>query len=109
MGELERRPNAWALTPLVVFLLTYLVVSIVAGDFYKMPITVAFVISSIVAIAISKGGKLSNRIEQFCRGGQQQYHADGIDLHPRRCLRADRQGNGCRRRYRESGDVHPAR
>ena len=45
MGELERRPNAWALTPLVVFLLTYLVVSIVAGDFYKMPITVAFVIS----------------------------------------------------------------
>ena len=42
--------------------------SIVAGDFYKMPITVAFVISSIVAIAISKGGKLSNRIEQFCRG-----------------------------------------
>lgn len=24
------------------------------GDFYKMPITVAFVISSIVAIAISK-------------------------------------------------------
>lgn len=68
MGELGRRPNAWALTPLVVFLLTYLVVSIVAGDFYKMPITVAFVISSIVAIAISKGGKLSNRIEQFCRG-----------------------------------------
>lgn len=110
MGELERRPNAWALTPLVVFLLTYLVVSIVAGDFYKMPITVAFVISSIVAIAISKGGKLSNRIEQFCRGGgQQQYHADGIDLHPRRGLRADRQGDGCRRRYRESGDVHPAR
>lgn len=54
MGELERRPNAWALTPLVVFLLTYLVISIVAGDFYKMPITVAFVISSIVAIAISR-------------------------------------------------------
>ncbi len=61
-------PNAWALIPLGVFLLTYLAVSIIAGDFYKMPITVAFVISSVVAIAISKGGKLSNRIEQFCRG-----------------------------------------
>lgn len=61
-------PNPWALTPLVVFLLSYLVVSIIAGDFYKMPITVAFVIASVVAIAISKGGKLSNRIEQFCRG-----------------------------------------
>ena len=24
-------------------------------------------------------------------------------------VRADRQGDGCRRRYRESGDVHPAR
>ena len=32
MGELERRPNAWALTPLVVFLLTYLVISIVADN-----------------------------------------------------------------------------
>lgn len=65
---LNHTPNAWALLPLAVFLLSYLVVSILAGDFYKMPITVAFVISSIVAIAISKGGKLNNRIEQFCRG-----------------------------------------
>ena len=61
-------PNAWALFPLVVFLFTYLVVSILAGDFYKMPITVAFSIASVVAIAQSKGGKLNNRIEQFCRG-----------------------------------------
>lgn len=42
--------------------------SIIAGDFYKMPITVAFVIASVVAIAMSKGSKISNRIEQFCRG-----------------------------------------
>lgn len=61
-------PNPWALTPLVAFLLVYLVVSIIAGDFYKMPITVAFVIASVVAIGMSKGGKLNNRIEQFCRG-----------------------------------------
>lgn len=33
-----------------------------------MPITVAFVLASVVAIGMSKGGKLSNRIEQFCRG-----------------------------------------
>lgn len=67
-SRLHHAPNPWALAPLVVFLLSYLVVSIIAGDFYKMPITVAFVVSSVVAIAISKGGKLSNRIEQFCRG-----------------------------------------
>ena len=66
-SRLHHAPNPWALTPLVVFLLSYLVVSIIAGDFYKMPITVAFVIASVVAIAMSKG-KLSNRIEQFCRG-----------------------------------------
>ena len=68
-SRLHHAPNPWALTPLVVFLLSYLVVSIIAGDFYKMPITVAFVIASVVAIAMSKGGKISNRIEQFCRGG----------------------------------------
>ena len=67
-SRLHHAPNPWALTPLVVFLLSYLVVSIIAGDFYKMPITVAFVVSSVVTIAIFKGGKLSNRIEQFCRG-----------------------------------------
>lgn len=61
-------PNAWALLPLAVFLVSYLLVSIAAGNFYKMPITVAFVVACIVAIALSKGGKLSNRIEQFCRG-----------------------------------------
>lgn len=67
-SPLNHTPNAWALLPLGVFLISYLLVSILVGDFYKMPITVAFVISSIVAIAISKGGKLNNRIEQFCRG-----------------------------------------
>lgn len=64
----QHTPNVWALLPLGVFLLSYLVVSCIAGDFYKMPITVSFVLSSVVAIAISKGGKLNSRIEQFCKG-----------------------------------------
>ena len=66
--KLNHAPNPFALIPLAVFLVAYLVVSIAAGDFYKMPITVAFLLASIVSIAISKGGKLSNRIEQYCRG-----------------------------------------
>ena len=64
----QPRPNAWALVPLGVFLISYLVVSIIAGDFYKMPITVAFVISSIVAVAMAKNGNLQKRIETFCQG-----------------------------------------
>lgn len=66
--KLLHTPNAWALLPLGVFLFSYLIVSILAGDFYKMPITVAFVIASVVAIALSKGGKLNQRVEQYCRG-----------------------------------------
>lgn len=66
--KLNHAPNPFALIPLAVFLVAYLVVSIAADDFYKMPITVAFLLASIVSIAISKGGKLSNRIEQYCRG-----------------------------------------
>lgn len=61
-------PNPFALIPLAVFLLSYLAVSLAAGDFYKMPITVAFVISSVVAVWMSKGGNLHNRIELFCKG-----------------------------------------
>ncbi len=61
-------PNPFALIPLGVFLISYLAVSLAAGDFYKMPITVAFVLSSVVAIAMSKGATLHSRIELFCKG-----------------------------------------
>ena len=37
---IHHEANVWALLPLGVFLLTYLVVSVIAGDFCKMPITV---------------------------------------------------------------------
>jgi len=61
-------PNPYALIPLGVFLFAYLIVSILAGDFYKMPITVAFLLSAIVAIAMSRGENLHARIERFCKG-----------------------------------------
>ena len=51
----------------MVFILLYLVTSIIAGDFYKVPITVAFMVSSIYAIATTKG-KLRRRINVFSRG-----------------------------------------
>ena len=61
-------PNPLALIPLAVFLVSYLAVSLAVGDFYKMPITVAFVLSSVVAIWMCKGATLHNRIELFCKG-----------------------------------------
>lgn len=62
------KPNFKALAPLAVFLLSYLAVSIAAGDFYKMPITVAFLLASAVGIAMIKGGNLQHKIEAFCQG-----------------------------------------
>ena len=57
-----------ALSPIVVFILFYLVTSIVAGDFYKIPITVAFMVSSIYAIVVFTGKPLMHRIDSYSRG-----------------------------------------
>ena len=58
----------WALSPLLVFLCLYLVTSLIVNDFYKVPITVAFLISSVYAICITKGLLLNDRIMQFSVG-----------------------------------------
>ena len=57
-----------ALSPLLVFILFYLVTSIVAGDFYKIPITVAFMVSSIYAIIVTGNQPVMQRINIFSRG-----------------------------------------
>lgn len=58
-----------ALSPLLVFIFIYLFTSIVAGDFYKMPITVAFMLSSIYAVSIAAyHNGLKNSIDMFNRG-----------------------------------------
>jgi Na+/H+ antiporter NhaC len=56
-----------AISPLIFFIITYLATSIVARDFYKVPITVAFMLTAIFSIAVSKG-RLNNRIKTFNRG-----------------------------------------
>ena len=57
-----------ALSPLGMFIVLYLVTSIIAGDFYKVPITVAFMVSSIYAVIIHGGRPLRERIDIFSRG-----------------------------------------
>ena len=59
-----------ALSPLGAFVILYLVTSIVAGDFYKVPITVAFMVSSIYAIVIAKDKPLKERVDIFSRGAR---------------------------------------
>lgn len=58
-----------ALSPLIIFVALYLVTSIVAGDFYTIPISVAFLISCIYAVCIyAPGNGLQKSIEMFGRG-----------------------------------------
>ena len=57
-----------ALSPLVVFIVLYLVTSIIARDFYKVPITVAFMAASIYAVIVFNGRPLRERIDVFSRG-----------------------------------------
>lgn len=65
---MSTRKGLYVLSPLMVFIGLYLIVSIIAGDFYKVPITVAFMISSIYAIAISDGFPLAKRIRTYSKG-----------------------------------------
>jgi Na+/H+ antiporter NhaC len=57
-----------ALSPLGVFIIMFLVTSIIAGDFYKVPITVAFMAASVYAVAVIGGIPFRQRIEVYSRG-----------------------------------------
>lgn len=61
------KKGIYALSPLILFIVLYLITSIIIGDFYKIPITVAFLISSIYALLTSKG-TIDERINIFSEG-----------------------------------------
>ena len=77
---MEMKRGILALSPLLVFVALYLVSSIVAGDFYRVPITVAFLAASVYAIAMplipmlahrkkrARWGALREHIDVFSRG-----------------------------------------
>ena len=65
---MSNKKGLLALSPLLVFIALYLITSIIARDFYKVPITVAFMISSIYAVATSWNFPLPKRIDMFSKG-----------------------------------------
>ena len=66
--NISRRRGLLALSPLLVFVCIYLLSSIVAQDFYAVPVASAFLIASVYAMLISRGETLEKRIEAFSRG-----------------------------------------
>ena len=64
----ERKGSIVALLPLVVFLGIYIIGSVLAGDFYKMPIVVAGMAAAIIAVAMTRRITMSERIGIFSKG-----------------------------------------
>ena len=72
MKQIETKCSLLALSPLGVFLCMYLLTSIILQDFYKIPITVAFLTSAVFAIAITRHKTLDERIKLFSAGAGNQ-------------------------------------
>lgn len=68
MENISGKRGILALSPLIIFLVLYLVSCIIAKDFYSIPISAAFLLSSVYAIIICKGKTLEERINTFSQG-----------------------------------------
>ena len=60
-----------ALSPLIVFLLLYLFLSLAADDFYAVPLTVAFLAASLYSLFIMRGLSIGKRFERLAEGAAQ--------------------------------------
>lgn len=68
MQKINTRHGVLALSPIIVLLTIYLAGSIIAGDFYRIPIAVAFMVASIYSVTITRGATLDERIDSFSKG-----------------------------------------
>lgn len=67
-GTTNKRGNAWALFPILVFLIIFLGSGIVTGDFYAMPAIVAFLIALAVAFLQNKSLSFNDKIAVIAKG-----------------------------------------
>ena len=68
MEKKIKKGNPIALLPLGIFLLLFVGSGIISGDFYKMPVLVAFIISSAFALILNRKESLQTKIEVFAKG-----------------------------------------
>lgn len=62
------KPCAWALVPFLVFAIFYMGLSIWANDFYKVPMTMAFLIASATALVFNRGMTLEKKVDVYASG-----------------------------------------
>lgn len=66
--KVSGREGLLSLSPFVVFLLFYVGMSVFCGDFYAIPIIVAFLISCLYSLLILRGRNLEERFEVLAKG-----------------------------------------
>ena len=59
------RPNGHALIPFLVFVAFYLGLSLQAGDFYRVPMPIAFVVASAAALFLGRPKSLEQKIDAY--------------------------------------------
>ena len=69
--EISNKKGLLALSPLIVFLLLYLFLSLAADDFYAVPLTVAFLAASLYSLFIMRGLSIGKRFERLAEGAAQ--------------------------------------
>ncbi|MBR5623742.1 Na+/H+ antiporter NhaC family protein [bacterium] len=60
--------NAFALIPFAVFAIFYVTLGVVARDFYRIPMTVAFLVAIASALFLQRDKKFSEKIESLAKG-----------------------------------------
>ncbi|MBC5997387.1 Na+/H+ antiporter NhaC family protein [Romboutsia ilealis] len=68
MKNERKKGSLYALLPLAVFLLLFVGSGIITGDFYKMPVLVAFIISTAVALLSNRKESMNKKMDVFCKG-----------------------------------------
>jgi Na+/H+ antiporter NhaC len=63
-----KKGNPLALAPIMVFLILFVGSGIITGDFYQMPVLVAFLIAAGVALLFNKNESFDTKMEIFCKG-----------------------------------------
>ncbi|UTP75506.1 Na+/H+ antiporter NhaC family protein [Staphylococcus epidermidis] len=66
--ERDEEWHAWALIPLLLFVLLFLGVGIISGDFTTMPLNVAITITVIVALLMNRKETFAKKVEVFTKG-----------------------------------------
>lgn len=69
----DRQKGLLALSPIAVLLVVYLLASLLAGDFYKVPVSVAFVVAAVYGVFLLAGRSVRERIRIFSEGAS---HSD---------------------------------